>query len=375
MMKPFKRRKGSVVAGFAVLIALFVVTLHASSSPYQGNHSQRVNSHIPSNGQGLYESCAPRKGPQCLDRLKQMAAGGFSFVLNYDQLSGNAEQQLAYARQAHSLDMEVIWAIKSHDFWDGTDLIGKYSDLATTCNCSDNDGFIRYFVNLVKNLPATWGYYIGDEVSPNDHDKLKTFSDLVKQIDPYHPRLFISCSQCNQNAKLNPPYVASLIPMVDTSDVVGTDWYPVGSGGYSIAETSKVARNVQSVADLYDKQSAIVLQAFNWSEYPSSFHPCSPYPLCEPFPTEAQMQQMRTLTLQNSHPHLILWYSYFDILRSDNPARHWADLVAAANATISGSSTGILQQIYGATACTEGKNQLWIESSAGIECILRRSAA
>jgi hypothetical protein len=344
-MKTFQGRKGSMVAGFVVLITLFAVTLRACSFPYQENHSQgvtphpAVTPHTPSNGQGLYESCPLREGARCLDRLKQMAAGGFSFVINYDQLSGNAEQQLAYARLAHSLGMEVIWAIKNPAFWDGTNLISEYSDLAATCNCSDNDSFIRYFVNLVKNLPATWGYYIGDEVSPDDHDKLKTFTDLVKQIDPDHPRLFISCSQCDQNAKLNPSYVASLIPMVDTSDVMGADWYPVGSGGYSIAETSKVARNVQSVADLYGKQSAIVLQAFNWAEYPSSDPSCSPYPSCMPFPTEAQMQQMRTLTLRNSHPQLILWYSYFDILKSDNPAGHWADLVAAANAKISDSST------------------------------------
>jgi hypothetical protein len=176
-------------------------------------------------------------------------------------------------------------------------------------------------------------------VSPRDHAKLKVFTSLVKQIDPNHPRLFVSYSQCDQDAKLNPPYVASLIPMVDTADVVGTDWYPVGSVGYSVTDTSKVARSVQSVADQYGKQSAMVLQSFNMSEYPSLYHPCSPYPSCIPYPTEMQMQQMRYLALRYSHPRLILWYSYFDILRSGNPSGHWADLVAAANAKMSVKNT------------------------------------
>jgi len=36
------------------------------------------------------------------------------------------------------------------------------------------------------------------------------------------------------------------------------------------------------------------------------------------------------MLLENSHPVFILWYSYFDILKSSDPAGHWADLVAAA---------------------------------------------
>ena len=34
-------------------------------------------------------------------------------------------------------------------------------------------------------------------------------------------------------------------------------------------------------------------------------------------------------TLQNSSPSLILWYTYFDLLKSDNPAQHWSDLTSA----------------------------------------------
>jgi len=342
----------SMVTGLIVLIVLFALILRAYSFLSQGDYRQEVNSQLPPDGQGLYESCAPQDGSRCLDRLKQMAAGGFTLVLNYDQLNGTAEQQLAYAKRAYSLGMRVIWAMSDPAFWNGTDLISHYSDLAATCNCSDNNGFIRYFVRLVKDLPATWGYYVGDEVAPGNHAKLKMVTDLVKQTDPHHPRLFVSCSQCDHDANLS--YVASLIPMVDTTDVVGTDWYPVGSGADSVTDTGKVASAVQSVADQYGKRSAMVLQSFTWSEYPSSYHSCSPYPSCVPYPTEAQMRQMRDLTLQSSHPRLILWYSYFDILKSDNPTSHWTDLVAAASAKMSGGSKGTIYKICRSVVYIEG---------------------
>jgi plasmid stabilization system protein ParE len=43
---------------------------------------------------------------------------------------------------------------------------------------------------------------------------------------------------------------------------------------------------------------------------------------------------MRDLALEHARPSLILWYSYFDIARSSDPDRHWADLVAGAFAPL-----------------------------------------
>jgi hypothetical protein len=296
----------------------------------------KVNSSAPSDGYGLYESCPLRRGLFCLDRLKQMAKGGFKLVLNYDQLAGDAEQQLAYAAQANVLGMKIIWAMNNPVIWNGTNLIKYYATLAATCQCSDNTSFIRYIINLVKDLPATWGYYVGDEVVPSNHAKLKAFTDLIKLVDPDHPRLFIACAQCDQ--KRNPPYVASLIPMTDTADVLGADWYPVGSSSGLVSTTSMVAAKVQLVADLYNKQSAMVLQSFNRSQYPSSYHACEPYSTCMPYPTVVQMRQMRDLTLQKAHPRLILWYSYFDILKEDNPSLRWQNLVEAVGTASRGKS-------------------------------------
>jgi hypothetical protein len=315
-----------------IIISSSVLTRCSPADTQDQSSQRKVNISPPPDGYGLYESCAPKQGSSCLDRLKQMAMGGFKLVVNYDQFVGSAEDQLTYAQQADALGMKVIWAMNNPVFWDGTSLINHYPDLAATCDCSDNTAFVRYVINLVKDLPATWGYYVGDEVLPSNHAEVKTFADLVKHIDPSHPRLFISCAQCDHDKKRNPPYVASLIPMTDTADVVGADWYPVGSGSDVVATTSTVATDVQAVADKAHKQSALVLQSFNWSQY-SSYHSCEPYPSCVPYPTVAQMREMRDLTLQESHPRLILWYSYFDILREDNPSLHWQNLVEAVGAT------------------------------------------
>jgi hypothetical protein len=326
--KRFKGRKGSVVLGIVALVVLSITMLPACSLSIQSENKQLPESQAPKvplypKVQGLYEGCSPSHGSLCLDRLKQMARAGFTLVVNYDQLNGNAEQQLAYANQAYSLGMKVIWGMSDPALWNGTYLPGYYSDLAVTCTCSDNNGFIRYVVSLVKHLPATWGYYVGDEVESNDHAKMKAFADLIKQLDSSHPRLYISGEDSSTRG-------ANLKPFVDTAEFIGGDIYPIGTS-QPITTVGSVSHSIQSIADRSGKQSVIVLQAFSWAQYKSATPAaCSPHPGCVHFPTEDEMRQMRDLAVHNSNSQFILWYSYFDILRSDDAALHWKELVEVA---------------------------------------------
>ena len=326
MIKIFYGRKGFTVLGIVISVILFATILPTCSLASQGRNTQSVETQdrriaIYPKDQGLYESCSPSKNSLCLDRLKQMARAGFTLVVNYDQLHGNAEQQLAYAHQAYSLGMKVIWSMSDPAFWNGTDLLSYFRDLAASCTCSDNSGFIRYVVSLVKNLPATWGYYVGDEVKGSDHAKMKAFADLIKQLDPSHPRLYISDE--------NPSTMgANLKPFVDTAEFIGGDIYPVGTS-QPITTVGSIARSIQSIADRNGKQSVIVLQAFSWAQYSETTQVCSPLVGCAHFPTEDEMRQMRDLAVNNSHPQFLLWYSYFDIVRSGNAAGHWKELIEA----------------------------------------------
>jgi len=276
--------------------------------------------------QGIYESCSPVDGNSCLQHLKAMSAAGFTVVVNYNQLYGTAAQEIAYASEAHKLGMQIIWGMSIANFWNGNGLLPEYKDLAATCDCATNTAFTEYVVNLVKKLPATWGYYIGDEVTAENHDAFKAFADLVKQIDPVHPRLFIA----GENAST---MGANVRPFADTAEVIGGDIYPISTSD-SISSVGEIAHTIQSIADQNGDKSAIVLQAFSWGEYPKDTWVCSVFPSCARFPTADEMRLMRNLATSNSNARLLLWYSYFDISRSDNPTGHMKDLIEAARSPI-----------------------------------------
>jgi hypothetical protein len=144
----------------------------------------------------------------------------------------------------------------------------------------------------------------------------------VKQLDPSHPRLFV--------ASENESTVGSNVqPFVDTADVLGADFYPISTSD-PITAVGDVSRSVQSVTNRYNKQAILVLQAFSWANYPKETWVCPHFPGCARFPTEDELRQMRDLAINNAHLQFILWYSYFDIFRSDHAASHWANLIEAA---------------------------------------------
>ena len=281
----------------------------------------RIRTSIPSSatfdGYGLYESCSPKNAAMCLSHLNDMAAAGFKLVIDYDEMYGDASFQKAYLDRAQSVGMKVIITLKDHRFYNGKSLRSEFPALAQTCNCTGNNGFIRYVVNLVKNHPAVWGYYIGDEVDLSDHGTMKSaLADVVHQLDPTHPRLFID------NAGESTSVWHGNSPFFDTAEVIGTDFYPLRgetSDYPTIDQAGAVASGIQAYADVHKEGSAIVLQAFSYSEYDT---PGAPYP------TAKQMQSMLSQTLAHSHPRIILWYSYYDTMASDNPTQHWDDLKA-----------------------------------------------
>jgi hypothetical protein len=279
----------------------------------------------PALEQGLFEDCAPSDGnARCLSRLRSMSASGFTLVINYSQFYGSAADQMEYARTASSLGMRVIWNFSEPAFWDGTDLRTHFGDLGATCDCSDNPSFLKYLVGLLKDVPGTWGYYVGDEVAAKNHRRLRAFSDALARLDPSHPRMLVAIGDPSLAITR-----ANLAPFADVAEIIGADYYPVGPG-ISVEAVGKVARNVRSVARAAGRRSMMVLQAFGWEDYPDQTSICSPFPRCARYPTQSEMRRMRDLSLAAAHPSLIMWYSFFDIARSNNPARHWRDLIKAA---------------------------------------------
>lgn len=277
--------------------------------------------------QGLYDSCWIEE-EECVDHLEVMAKHGFKLVLNYGQMYGSPEAQLKYADRAQELGIQIIWSINYLAEWTDNNLIEKYDTIAAECNCKNNIDLITYFVNLVKDHPATWGYYMADEVPVEEHDRLKTYTDLVKRLDPEHPRLFVAA------ASNDPMEIFFTFPssMQDTTDVLGAAYYPYGyidSGDNLTRFTGEAAETTEYWATKLGIEPAVVLQAFSQIRYAHT-PLCFPWPSCAPFPSYDQMKEQRDQVLLNSKPSIILWWTYQDILRTDNPDQHLKDLAAAA---------------------------------------------
>ena len=270
--------------------------------------------------QGLYEACGPSEnGPPCADRLTHMRSGGFTLVLNYRQWWATEAALRDYAQTADRLGMKIIWPFDSAPWRTGGDLRARYPQLAATCGCSDNAGFTRYVVGLVKDMPATWGYYVGDEVPEAEHAQAIAFADQVKALDPGHPTMVVSVESQNSRA-------ANLAPFARTADVLAGDYYPIGTE--PVDSLGPIAAGVGDMARAHGRPAGMVLQAFSWEMYP---HQKVAAPR---WPTAAEMQRMRDLSLDRAGASVILWYSYFDIRASADPERHWADLVAGAFAPL-----------------------------------------
>jgi hypothetical protein len=330
MLRPARRR---VLIATVALIALASTLAAASPGKGRPRHlttfaasaasSRSANASRarwlpgPADGYGIYESCDGGHQRACLAHLDQMANGGLKLVLNYEQLYGNVRFERAYLARARALGMKVIVPLSNPAFYNGASLDSEFPALAQTCRCRSNAGFIAYLVHLFKRSPAVWGYYIGDEVDPADHNRMKArLADLVGRLDPGHPRLFIdtaghAVAVWHGNS-----------PFADTAGVLGSDFYPIrlNSPDYpTIRETAAVATGIQAFAHRMHRDAAIVLQAFSYSDYGD---PGSPYP------TAAQMRYMLAQTLTHSRPRLILWYSFYDTMAAPDAGRDWRNLQA-----------------------------------------------
>jgi hypothetical protein len=268
--------------------------------------------------QGLYEECAPSNQQQCAGELRQMGSAGFRLALNYTAWYGSAADLDAYAAEAQAAGMKVIWPLNAAAWRDpgwAVTLRAEYPALASSCGCANNAAFLRYVVAQVGSLPATWGYYVGDELGPSAGPQVAALSAQVRALDPHHPRLLVG--------QPFPSLAANLQPFLGSADAVGADMYPIGRG-LPPSAVGDVAKALSSLASASSRRAAMVLQAFSWAQYPNEINAVDPR-----WPTEAEMRTMRDDALLVS-PSMLLWYSLSDIERSDAPAQHWHDLVIAA---------------------------------------------
>jgi hypothetical protein len=266
--------------------------------------------------QGVYDQCAPAT-QDCGAHLKMIADAGFQYVLNYTAWYGSADQVRQYADEAQADGLKVIWPLNDHAWRDGTDLRSYYRYLGPDCPCSNNAEFKQWALGLVKDHPATWGFYVGDELSPTSQNVSQTtaLEQEVKSIAPDKPTMYVTIP--NDDGVLT----TQLGPFASVADYVGADYYPVGKSS-SMDGVSNYASETRQMTASAGSSSIFVLQAFSWSSYDSS--------MADRFPSRAEMQQMRDMAIGSGNPQILLWYAFNDVMRSSNPTQNWENVKAAA---------------------------------------------
>jgi hypothetical protein len=274
------------------------------------------------NGQG----CSGPAGDTAISQLEKIAAANFSVVLNYSVFWGTADEVLAYARYADSHGVKIMWTFNDPDFAKYADQPGKYliydyGQLGATCGCSTNQGFLEYLVNLVKDLPATYGYSIGDEPTPNTAADVQNLYNIIQGVDSTHPQM-VNATWTNATD----PSLANLQRFLDPfsfADILGADYYPIGTGAPA-SYTATAAGDVHTIATTYGKAAEMALQAFNWGQYPEdgvcSGSQCT-------YPTTHQLQTMLRDAANDAQPQIIFWYDYWDTV----DAGQWDNFVSAVN--------------------------------------------
>jgi hypothetical protein len=279
--------------------------------------------------QGLYESCGMVWVPQtCLTDLDTFASAGFTRVINYSELQSSAADFVRYLSYAAHDGIGVVVSLNS--VYDASNIAANYPALAQTCPspCTTPAQFAAYVAGLAKSNPGTWGYYIGDETQPSPLAEAQTAAvyAAIKAVDPNHPTLFVGSSGFSTDLTT----LTNLIgPFVPDADVIGADHYSIGAAGDQTgASQLPFSQAVHALATAAGKPSALVLQAFGFNEYGIPY--CSPYPSCDAFPTEAQMQTLyENAVLGDPNVSMMFWYSYMDIERSSAPATNFANLQTA----------------------------------------------
>lgn len=263
--------------------------------------------------QGLYEGCAPRSaGDACAAHLVEIRAAGFRYVLNYSSWYGSPEEVLRYADAAAALGLQLIWPL-NHPAWRGVgSLAATYPDFVGDHPRRSDPEVLPLAISLIASHPATWGFYIGDEVPAAEAGQVATLSTAVRHLAPDKPQLYVAR-----------PGAALLEPFAPFADLAGVDTYPIGSGDPPVRQAARTARTVAAEAGA---QTTVVLQAFSWSQY----RPADP----PHYPDAQSLRSMRDAAVRHANPSLILWYSYQDILRSDHPRQHWCELRWAAFAPV-----------------------------------------
>jgi hypothetical protein len=315
--------------------------------------------------QGIFESC-PLDGAlaTCEQRLGVMHSGGLQVVVTPP--SGASLDSLSqYTAAAHGLGMSVLWELSDAAWWQqpssGTGAATDFSQFATACGCSTNGAVLAFMTHWLGSLPGTYGYYAADDsmIGPNDQPGITSYVAQIKQTDPGHP-IMIGAANGAQRHQYQ-----------GTVDLAAQEFYPVSTSSLLPASANQstwdsidqAAADTQSTADHAGKASAVILQAFTWGDNVDDgraigvCNSADTTASCNAklrYPSGTEQLALRDAVLRNSHPQLILWWSfqgtygyaqdpgsYFATPSPAEAASRWAGLSAAIQAPFPARASGV----------------------------------
>ena len=307
--------------------------------------------------QGIWVDCNPDNSAGNCDglsgvsseaELKTIASAKFRYVFNDSNLWGTQSQITSWANQASFLSLKIIWYIPL-DFalYQGTSttsysLIANDTELASSfCSGCTNAAFTIALVKWLATFPATAGYYIDDEgvnmASQGEIQNYKGKSISESAIERDIATLYRTIHAADSNHAIygaeswdsvnnaNESQLAGFLDPIEADlNVMGADYYPVGTGEAASTEAS-AASWLDTIARGYNKSTFMNLQAFSWEDFAPGA--CASQSICV-YPSFSQLQTLLSDSAGGcTAPSLLVWYDYGDTVANNQ----WRNFVSAAN--------------------------------------------
>ena len=161
-------------------------------------------------------------GQELTQRLDDIATSPFNCVMPYESLSlkfrDSANQGIEAAREVFDAcaakGVRIIYSIK--DVYENATWAGGLVHCPSSWNGITGDkAMVTSIVENFRNSPALLAWYTCDEMPPQHAPRLLERRRLVRSLDPWHPTWAVH-TQPQEFGR-----------MVSTSDVAGTDAYPI----------------------------------------------------------------------------------------------------------------------------------------------------
>ena len=292
--------------------------------------------------QGVYDMCTPAySSDRCASRLQRIGDAGFRVVQNMSALrDADLPDIVAFADAAQAHGLKVIWSLNGGS--GRSRLLDSMPLFAERCDCHDEDEMLARVIGVLRSLPATWGYYIADEPTPDNHAKVAAFAEQVKALDPDHERLIMGCGLCWGGER-------SVDFLADIDATLGTDAYPVHEQAPDHPVVAKRvgddAAGLRRVADRAGRKTVVALQAWRWGD---SYYDSQATGIGETsrFPTRREIEMQRNAAVRRGRPELILWFTLNQVIgwepgqrpwwwaEPTDPEQRWANLVDGAFAPL-----------------------------------------